>query len=299
MTTITSAHPLNNGLPRPLVRWREQPAVWLFQKLWLLATAVVCAYPGMLMAVAVYYLLTQVYQPFNDAWHVLIPDDHLRHTVRNVGEGFMGGLLGQQMAWDSYRYRNRSMHWLDRLEIRLGIANVKDGKPLSFRQLLASPFVALVYAIPGFALAMLVAYVVRHNAASMPQLATMLRLEDQRQIGGILNTLAALVTSDWEEKLAGLGAAFVFGRRPVKGVFDDMQGVFALRRVYRNQPPNRFYPPTYRARYNELHYLVSAAENIPIPHYGESAVLLMRAAVGGGALLAGFGAYVLLHVAQG
>lgn len=285
--------------PSPLVAFTERPLTWLRNKLWLLVTALAFTYFGMLMAVAVYYLLTQVYQPANDAWHGLVPNDHLRHAIRNVGEGFMGGLLGQQIIWNHYRRsRYKPLNWLDRQEIRWGIANIRDSKPLSVRQLLASPFVALLYAVPGFTLAYLTAYAIRHNAEVLPSLATLLNVDDSAPATSALNSLTSLVTNDWEEKLAGLGAAFMFGRRPVKGVFDDMQSVFALRRVMARKPPPRYYPPTFTARFRELQEL-AVIQEVDVKRYGAFVTRLMSAAVIVGILLALYGAYILIFIANG
>jgi hypothetical protein len=101
-----------------------------------------------LIAAAIYYLITQTTDTMNDAWHTAVSNDNFRHYIRDVWEGLMGGLLGQQVIWNHYRKR-KPITRLERFEKRLWIASPKDSDRLKIREMLVSPGWVGVYAIPG------------------------------------------------------------------------------------------------------------------------------------------------------
>ena len=122
---------------------------------------------GTLIIVGLYYLLFEVVHPVKHAWDTLLTTQsaHVlgrpllstghwnldRHLVRNVFEGVLGGTLAQLVVFNHFRIRNTiNLNWLDRLEFKLHVPNVKDHRGLNGWQLLTLPFLVIVYAIPGF-----------------------------------------------------------------------------------------------------------------------------------------------------
>ena len=106
----------------------------------MLAAKAVFAYLGILIVAALYYVLleTHVTLPFlretnTQAWHHLVPRAGLRHDIRDVGEGLLGGLLGIAFTYNHFRVRPRK-NLIDRVEIALGIPNVKDERKLVWWQ---------------------------------------------------------------------------------------------------------------------------------------------------------------------
>jgi hypothetical protein len=282
-------------LPSPLVRltWRT-PHKWAWNKLQLLAWAVVLAYVGMLIMAGLYYVITQLDPDMKELWHTLVSNDHLRHNIRDVGEGFLGGLLAQQVIWNHYRKR-RALTRLDRLEMRLHIANLKDDKQLSFWQLLASPFLAVLYAIPGFFIAWGIALLIRHNVVPVQDATMLLQQAMEPHAPTLWSRIEFVVTDNWDKKLMGLGAAFFWGRRPVKGVFDDLQLWVVEMLLRHGKPIHKVLPPTFKARYNDVaRHGVPAAER---HGFWWSGFLWALAIISLG--LAVFGGYVLMFIAAG
>jgi hypothetical protein len=265
------------ALPPPLVRLTENPRRWLFNKLQLLVAAVALAYVGQLVFVAIYYLLFEVNPTINHAWHRAIPDSTLRHSIRDHGEGLFGGLFGVAAVWNHYR-KLRPLKWYDRFEMhKLGMANVKDDRPLSGRQFAMLLIWVPLYAIPGYLGAEGLVYLIHHVSA-----------------------LSSRVDPHWrpgfDEKIVGYGAAFFFGRRPAKAVFDDLQLWIAERMVA--FPGARldywWLLPTLRARCNEVRRVQgTAAQQQRNTRWtigmGVIAVVVLALAV--------FGAYVLFVIA--
>ncbi len=60
-------------------------------------------------------------------------------------------------------------------------------------------------------------------------------------------------TGEWPQKAIGYGAAFFFGRRPMKAVFDYAQLRSISAHIKAKKKPGRFWLPNYRRRY--LHVL--------------------------------------------
>jgi hypothetical protein len=282
-------------LPRPLVKfgWRTAPQ-WLWNQLQILLWAVLLAYIGMLAVAGLYYLVFQVNPTMNELWHTAVSNSDLRHNIRDIGEGLLGGLLAQQVIWNHYKKRSTELTWLDRLEIRLHIANVKDDKPLSLGQLLASPFLALLYAIPGFFLGLGLAWLIRYGVAPhLHGVGTTLQQTVQPHAPTLWNKLQGTVTTNWDKKLVGYGAAFFWGRRPVKGVFDDLQLVVAQWMVANGKAVHALLPPTFQARYNDV-----AARGVAAGRRHGVWWFILLGFIGlAGLALAGFGGYVLLYIA--
>jgi len=282
-------------LPPPLVRVWRHPIRWTGQKLYLLLCAVVFAYVGVLIVVALYYIVFEPTATMTHAWHSLVPNATIRHTIRNVGEGLLGGLLAQQIIWNHYRRRtqrrmDQKRNLLDRVEIRLHIPNLKDGKDFSVGRLLVTPPLVLLYAVPGFVVGIAIAHALHghqlfHIGSPFSANPTTAALQDK---------VKATWTMDWPKKLVGFFAAFVFGRRPAKAVFDDMQLLFVERRIGNQIPVKWYHPAPFKARFNEL-----AASEKAQP---ARSVWLKRLVFGLAPIalgLAAFGWYVLGFIAKG
>lgn len=286
-------------LPMPLVRPTQHPLIWLRNKSELLVAALILAYFGTLIVAAVYYLLFEKNPSMKDAWHGVVPNAALRHNIRNVAEGFLGGLLAQQVVWNHYKLRQKSLTRLDRLEIRWHIPNVKDGRFVTIWQLLATPFLALLYATPGFLTGLGITWLIRHHilSVSVPSFVqafghSLDHIPTGHSLWAKFQTTWA---GNWDKKLMGLGSSFLFGRRPVKAVFDDLQLWFAEQRVYRNKPVRRYHPPTFQARYNDV---LAHLESIPSGRHGKWWQQPVALTVFGlGIVLAGYGFHVLTFVA--
>lgn len=278
------------ALPAPLVKPLRHPIRWTGQKIALLLAAVTGAHIGTLVIVALYYLLFEVYHPFTAAWHSAISDPNWRHLVRGVGEGLLGGTLGQMLVWNPYRPRIRKSiakrpSLIDRAEMFLRIPNIKDSRRLSGFQTALAPLAILIYAIPGFLIS---AYFLKFVHSSITDVHQALGQSYWHKVESIW-------TSERDQKLVGLFASIVFGRRPVKKVANDVQLWFAERRVCLNKPLRWYHIPVFKARYNDIleHGLSPDAD---LRHGGWEAKLMVGA-VGVMFLFAGFGYYVLTVIA--
>jgi len=278
--------------PLPLVRFTRHPLRWTRNKIELAIAAVVLAHVGTLIVVGLYYVLFELYAPFTRAWHTVVPSDSTRHLLRNVYEGVLGGTLVQFVVFNHFARRRTKLGWLDQREIKLHIPNLKDERPLSGWQLLVSPLLVLVYAIPGFLLGAAVAYLVKHSVTTAHNYAVF--------VGGpsrghtLWSPVENLWTSNKDEKIIGFFASFFLGRRPVRAVAEDLQGYFAARRIALDRPQRFYHPPNFRARMN-----AATADGAATRVAGTAAwvpyLLSLMMLIGLG--LAGFGYWVLAYKA--
>ncbi len=278
MTTVrdtTTATP-----PPPLVRFQRHPIKWLVIHVELLVFAVVLAHVGMLIITALYYMAFELNGSATAWWHHTVSNANLRHDMRDVVEGLLGGFLAQQVIYNHYR-RRRPRNRFDDIEIALHIPNVKDDKPVNVGQVLAGPPLALIYALPGFFVALGILDALHIHAVHV---AT----------GSLWSRTQTIWTSNWDKKIMGYAAAFFFGRRPMKQVFNGVQLWFARRST--KEP--RWLPPTFRARFNDL-----AAHQAPEGATAGSRFgpldIFMSCVVVFGLALAGYGYYILTYVAKG
>jgi hypothetical protein len=157
--------------PAPLTNPLRHPLRWLAITVVSLAAAVVFAHLAALFITGLYYLIFEVNSSTAAWWHSVIPDAALRHTIRDVAEGFYGGAVAQQLVWNPFkerraRYLARPMNWLDRLEDRLRIPNLRSGRELSFWQIpYALVIWAPVYGSVGFTVTYLLDAVIRRDLA--------------------------------------------------------------------------------------------------------------------------------------
>ncbi len=282
--------PLTNPLRHPL-RWLAITAVSVI-------AAVVFAHLGALFITGLYYLLFQVNSSVTAWWHSVIPDAALRHTVRDVAEGFYGGAIAQQLIWNPFksrrtRYLAKPMNRLDRLEDLLRIPNLRSGRDLSFWQIpYALVIWAPIYGSVGFTVTYLLDSVIRHDIALVQH--AVLTLSPH---ASMWQRTASMDTGDWDKKVIGLAASFCFGRRPLRKVFDGVQFWSAERHVALRQPERWYYPPTFRARCRQVSAEVPAGQAVSVPGHGRlQSVLLVIAVVVIVAVIA-VGYYVLTFVA--
>ncbi len=268
--------------------------------------ALVLVHVGTLIVVALYYLAFQLIPGVKYDWdHALTGQLHFwglkvhlallsgahwaqwRHLVRNVGEGLLGGILAQAIIWNHFKVKPRPRNWIDDFEIALHIPNLKDERRLSGGQLLALPILVLIFAIPGFAIGYGVSHLIQHGVAHV----------HIHQLSHN-NVIQSLWTSKVSQKVVGLFASFVFGRRIGRGVYDDLQLFFAERRHALGKPLASYHRlvPTFEARYNSVS---GAAARDAIGRRGRWLTWVLVALVPIGIALAAFGYYVLAFIATG
>jgi len=310
-------------LPRPLVRLNH-PLRWLLNNTHLMVVRAVGTFAGVLIAVAVYYLLTQTTDTMNDTWHAAVPNDSLRHDIRDVGEGVFGALLGVLVGWNTYTKR-KPINRFDRFEMKwLRLASLKDSHRLKVRQVLLGLLYVPFFAIPGFLLAKgIIAVFDPKQTFAHLNVPSDASLWDQVWI-----KTQNLFRDNWPKRLMGYASGLFFGRRPIKGVFDDLQLWFVERRVlldttgfHRDEPnwltkhidaayqfisrlspagriPLFLYPPTYQARYNDLRTQFLLDSNaIPQGRHGPGHSLLLAGGAFVAFCLALYGEYVLVFIA--
>jgi len=230
--------------PPPLVGpWPHLPR-FLAQKTQLLVVAVVLAYFGQLVIVALYYLLLETNPTVTHGWHTLAPSGGIRHDIRNNVEGLLGGLFAQAAVWNAFR-RRRPMTALDRAERHLGIPNLKTGRPRAV-QIVATVPLVIAYAVPGYLLARAGTDLLQAHAV---EYFTQLRASSRiTSLTPVRDRLIDTAAGDWDQKLRGYAAAFLFGRRPAKATIDAVQRRLAERHVRGNRTLRWWHPPTFAAR---------------------------------------------------
>jgi hypothetical protein len=285
----------------------RHPLRWLRNKTLVLVDGLVLVHIGTLIVVALYYLAFQTIPGVKYDWdHLLTGGLHFwgarvhltllspahwaqwRHLIRNVGEGLLGGVLGQAIIWNHFKHRPKPLNRVDRIEIALHIPNLKDNRRTSGWQLMALPVLVLVYAIPGFAIGAGVARLIQHGLAHV----------HLHQVSSDA-VIQSLWTGNLSQKIVGLFASFVFARRVGRGVYDDVQLFYAERRRAAGKPLAAYHKlvPTFAARYNGVSSQEAAAQAV-----GERdrwATWLLVGSIPIGIALAAFGYYVLAYIATG
>ncbi len=259
-------------LPPPLVHFAQRPLRWIAIKIELLVAAVTLAHIGMFIVVALYYLFTQKSPTIKNFWdNTLVTNRDLRHSIRNVGEGILGGFLAQAIVWNhfakSHLKAGRTLH---RLHDRLHVPEI----PLA---LLASA----VFGAIGFCALYYGLHAVHVHAT------------DHASHGSIWNRTQNIWRSGWDKKAMGYAAAFV-ARRPMYVVFDDVQKWFAERQVELHRDTRFYQPATFKARVNDV---AKAARDThgEVPAQGPLQSALMLGSLVAGLALAGYGYYILIY----
>jgi hypothetical protein len=84
--------------PPPLVKAASHPIKWIRNMTHTVVIAVVLAHVAMVVVMGLYYLFFEVYDPITRAWHQAVSDPFLRHNLRDVAEGLLGGFFAQQFS---------------------------------------------------------------------------------------------------------------------------------------------------------------------------------------------------------
>jgi hypothetical protein len=270
MTAIT-AEAGKITLPHPLVKPFKHPLRFVKNHAMLLFYAVLFAHLGEFIVAALYYLITQTTDTMNAAWHSLVPNSDLRHAIRDVGEGVLGGLLAQAIVYNYFKKSNR----------RVGKVTGILKRRLHIPQTLAAVFAAILLGALFFTIGYYV-MALFHPTGS------------EAAVGGSVwhRTFTNLYATNFPQKVLGLIAAFG-ARKPMRVVFNNTQAWFVERKIDNNRKAHWWEPPTYRARVNymianpdERHVAFSVRQNI---------VMALACVVGVG--LAGYGYYVLTYIA--
>jgi ABC-type molybdate transport system permease subunit len=109
----------------------------------------------------------------------------------------------------------------------------------------------------------------------------------------------SLWTSNVSQKVVGLFASIVFARRVGRGIYDDVQLLFAERRRATGKRLATYHRlvPTFAARFNGLDSEASAAAAVAGHSRWATWVLFISLPIG--VALAGVGYYVLAYIATG
>jgi hypothetical protein len=284
--------------PAPLVSPLRHPLKWLGITFLSVLIALVLAHVASLMISGLYYAIFEWNGHVTRWWHSFISDSGLRHAIRDVAEGFYGGAIAQQLVWNAFRrrmvrYRHKPMTRLDRIEDFLHIPNLRSPRKLSFWQI---PYALLLwaplYGSVGFFVVYFLDGAIRHDFTIL-----------QHSVSGLSRhptlwqRVESIDNSNWDKKLMGLAASFFFGRRPLRRVFDGVQLWFAQRHVASGKPMRWYYPPTFRARCNDVAEQVQAGQMTVSDRYATFQAVLLTAALVPVVVFAGLGFYVLTFVA--
>jgi hypothetical protein len=284
--------------PAPLVSPFRHPLRWLGITFLSALIALVLAHIGSLVISGLYYALFEWNSSMTHWWHSLIANAGLRHAVRDVAEGFYGGAIAQQLVWNAFRRhtvrsRAKPMNRVDRIEHALGIPNLRSPRKLSFWQI---PYALLLwaplYGSVGFFVVYFLDGAVRHELTLLQHTVSGLGPH-----ASLWQKIASIDSSNWDKKLMGLAASFFFGRRPLRKVFDGVQLWFAQRHVASGRPMRWYYPPTFRARCNDVAEQVQAGLATVSDRHATAQAVLLAAALVPVVVFAGLGFYVLTFIA--
>jgi hypothetical protein len=228
-------------------------------------------------------------------WDTLVPNSEKRHLYRSVGEGFLGFALLGVFTWSHYKKGvTKKANLLDKLEIKLRIPNVKQGRPVSgFQYAIALPL-ALLYSVPGWFIGQ---KIVNAGTKAINFVSPIVGSHSS-----YFDKVASVWTNDAPHIIVGLFGSYFFGRRVLKAIFDDIQRVMVDRRIALNKPLHWYHNvvPTFQARYNERKesaYSVREGYLIDHPHRFPVLPTLLALAIPAGIALAGYGYYVLTVIA--
>lgn len=280
--------------PPPLVG-PKHPIKWLHIKLESIFVKGIGTYIGICIIAALYYLILEKIGFMHSLWHEAVPESPLRHAIRDVGEGLLGGILAITLSWNHYKKIGKTkLSPLDKLEQKLHIPNLKDAKPFSAAQLTALLILVPLYALLGFFLGLHVVDWIEHGwhhtvhhflPATEPAAVT---------ANSLWEKIYKVITESWGYKVIGFITAFYFGRRPALAVIDDIQLLFAERNACQDKGLKWFHTKPYQARYNEV--CKAGTKSILVPNkWGKIALIVSPVILFG---LAAYGWYVLNFIAK-
>lgn len=269
--TATLPEPRAGELPPPLVKPFRHPVRFVRNQAWSLAYVALFAHIGLFVIAALYYLITQKSQTMNDGWHQLVPNSDLRHAIRDVGEGVLGGLLAQGVVYNHFKRSNRRVGKLT------GLLNRRLHVPVVPSALVA----AVICGAAAFVAAYYVLNLFHPHAASPDISGSPWR-----------RTYESLWATDLPKKALGVVAA-IGARKPMRVIFDKVQLWFVERRIDNDRPVRWYMPPSFRARYN---YQLANPDGKFTEHSVTQNILMLGTCVV--ALgLAAYGYYVLTYIA--
>jgi hypothetical protein len=267
---------------------------------------VIAVHVGVWIVSALYYDITQVrYVVGGHQLMYLKPGwDHLpkyfglhsyawwttvRHNIRNVYEGLLGGLLGMVVGirWKAPKPASR----IDNLLVKLHFPSRHQQRRTTAIQLILSPLTVSLAGLPGFAVALAAvkggAWLFRHYHAMVhwPTVA----------VPHVAVVHDYLATWAWQYQLVGLVAGLFYGRKAFFKVAEDIQLFFIERRVAAGRRPGLIYPMNYRLRYDQ----VLAETGGTVQKHGAWISVLMPVVLVIGLLLTADGIYVRFWIAKG
>jgi hypothetical protein len=268
---------------------------------------VVAVHIGVWIASALYYDITQVryvvgghqilylkhgwdYLPQNLGLHSYAWWKPIRHDIRNVYEGLLGGLLGMVVGirWKPPKPATR----LDNLLVKLHFPSRHQQGRTTPLQVILSPLTVSLAGLPGFVVALAAvsggSWIVSHlhvvihlHAMTIPHQA-------------VLQSYLATWQSQWQYQLVGLAAGLFYGRKAFFKVAEDIQLFFIERRIAASRRPGRIYPWNYRMRYDQ----VLAETGGAVPKHGRWISVFMPVVGIIGLLLTADGIYVRFVIAN-
>ena len=264
MSSLTAAfnrHRLSRAerpaLPWPITKGKGHVTrnIWNFivKLLWTL----VAGYLAVKVAAGVYYAIFEIVEPITEAWHELIPNKASRNDVRNVGEGFTGSLVVLYIVWNHWGINGilkrlplfkQIDEFVTKIEKALGIPVAKDEREASKFSLALGIVLIPLYAVPGYFLGKWFVSVVHLQAAT-----EQIHLAHEPSLW---IKEKETITNGYPTKIMGVFSGFFFGRRPARGVFDDVQAMVVKRRRATGREFSRwsklFLPAGYLARYTDV-----------------------------------------------
>jgi hypothetical protein len=267
---------------------------------------VIAVHIGVWIVSALYYDITQV--RYVIAGHQLVylkPGwDHLpkyfgfhsyswwttvRHAIRNVYEGLLGGLLG--MAVGIKFKTSKPATRIDNVLVALHLPSRHQQRRTTAIQLILSPLTVSLAGLPGFVVALAAVkggawlshhyhLVVHWPTVAIPHVAVL---------------QSYLATWQWQYQLVGLVAGLFYGRKAFFKIAEDIQLFFIERRVAAGRRPGWIYPMNYRERYERV--LAETGGNVE--KHGAWISILMPVVLVIGLLLTVDGIYVRFWIAKG
>jgi hypothetical protein len=267
---------------------------------------VIAVHIGVWIASALYYDITQVryvigghqilylkhgwdYLPENLGLHSYAWWTSVRHAIRNVYEGLLGGLLGMVVGirWKPPKPATR----LDNLLVRLRFPSRHQQRRTTPLQVILSPLTVSLAGLPGFAVALAAVsggswifhhfHVVVHlHTVTMPHQAIV---------------QSYLASWDLKYQVVGLAAGLFYGRKAFFKIAEDIQLFFIERRIASHRRPGWLYPWNYRVRYDQ----VMAESGGVVPKHGRWVSVFMPVVLLIGLLLTADGIYVRFWIAKG
>ncbi len=218
------------------------------------------------------------------AWWTVV-----RHAIRNVYEGLLGGLLGMVVGirWKPPKPATR----FDNLLVRLHFPSRHQQRRTTPAQVILSPLTVSLAGLPGFVVALAAVLggswlfhhfhlVVHLPAVTLPHQALV---------------QSYLATWQWQYQLVGLAAGLFYGRKAFFKIAEDIQLFFIERRIAAGRRPGWVYPWNYRLRYDQ----VMAETGGTVRGHGRWISVFMPVVLAAGLLLTADGIYVRFWIAKG